>query len=164
MDVQLVLVVVGLLVQCRGGVEEAGGAFEGIEGRDCEENWIGGMMMAEKLAPNFVDDEFRCKHCGKLPEKGMKTLLIVLLQLLRNKVGKPLVIMSGYRCKTHNKNVGGATNSQHLYGTAADVVIPGGWTGESLAKAAEEVGFDGIGIYKTFIHVDVRGTKARWRG
>lgn len=121
-------------------------------------------MMAEKLAPNFVDDEFRCKHCGKLPEKGMKTLLIVLLQLLRNKVGKPLVITSGYRCKTHNKNVGGATNSQHLYGTAADVVIPGGWTGESLAKAAEEIGFDGIGIYKTFIHVDVRGTKARWRG
>ena len=59
--------------------------------------------MAEKLAPNFVDDEFRCKHCGKLPEKGMKTLLIVLLQLLRNKVGKPLVITSGYRCPTHNK-------------------------------------------------------------
>jgi len=123
-------------------------------------------MMAEKLAPNFVDTEFRCKHCGKLPEKGMKTLLIVLLQLLRNKVGKPLVITSGYRCPTHNKAVGGASNSQHLYGTAADVKVPQGMTVDQLAKAAEEVGFDGIGKYykQGFVHVDVRGWKARWVG
>lgn len=122
--------------------------------------------MSEKLAPNFFDDEFKCKCCGKLPPRGMKTLLIVLLQRLRDAVGKPLIINSGYRCPKHNKEVGGATHSQHVLGTAADVKVPPGLTVPQLAQIAAEVGFDGIGRYirQGFIHVDVRGSKARWNG
>ena len=122
--------------------------------------------MAEKLAPNFMNTEFRCKCCGELPKGGMKTLLIVLLQRLRDRVGKPLVINSGYRCQKHNKAVGGAKTSQHLYGTAADIRVPVGLTVPQLAQAAIESGFDGVGRYirQGFIHVDVRGTRARWDG
>lgn len=120
--------------------------------------------MSERLAPNFMAGEFRCKHCGKLPPKGMKTLLIVLLQLLRNKVGKPLVILSGYRCPTYNKIVGGVANSQHILGTAADIRVPAGITLDQLAAAADEIGFTGIGKYykQGFVHVDVRPGRARW--
>ena len=122
--------------------------------------------MAEKLAPNFMDSEFKCRCCGKLPEKGMKTLLIVLLQRLRDRVDKPLTVTSGYRCQKHNKVVGGATNSQHVLGTAADIRVPSGLTVPQLAQIAAEVGFDGIGRYirQGFVHVDVRGQKARWDG
>ena len=120
--------------------------------------------MAEKLAPNFMSTEFQCRCCGRLPAKGMKTLLIVLLQRLRDRVGKPLVINSGYRCQKRNKAVGGASNSQHLYGTAADIKVPVGWTVPQFAQVAIEVGFDGVGRYirQGFIHVDVRGSKAKW--
>jgi uncharacterized protein YcbK (DUF882 family) len=120
--------------------------------------------MAEKLAPNFIDSEFQCRCCGRLPAKGMKTLLIVLLQRLRDKVGKPLTVTSGYRCPKHNKAVGGVSGSQHMLGTAADIKVPAGWTVPQFAQAAIEVGFDGVGRYlrQGFIHVDVRGHSARW--
>lgn len=120
--------------------------------------------MAEKLAPNFMDSEFKCRCCGKMPEKGMKTLLIVLLQRLRDKVGKPLTVTSGYRCQKHNKAVGGAANSQHVLCTAADIRVPSGMTVDQLAAAADAVGFTGVGKYykQGFVHVDVRPNRARW--
>ena len=122
------------------------------------------IIMAEKLAPNFLDLEFRCKCCGKLPQGGMKTLLIVLLQRLRDRVGKPLVVNSGYRCPKHNKALGGVADSQHILGTAADIKVPVGLTVPQFAQIAVEVGFDGVGRYlrQGFIHVDVRGSRARW--
>ena len=124
------------------------------------------MKMSERLAPNFMSHEFACKHCGKLPEKGMSTYLIVLLQLFRNAVGKPLIITSGYRCPVHNRNLGGASNSQHLKGTAVDILIPEGMTVDKMAEIADKIGFNGIGKYykDNFLHVDVRGTRARWEG
>lgn len=122
--------------------------------------------MGKQLTKHFNEDEFRCRHCGALPEGGMDPKLIHQLECLRCKVGKPLTINSGFRCATHNKNVGGAKSSQHLKGTAADVRVPRGMTTDQLAKVAEEVGFDGIGKYprQGFVHVDVRGFSARWHG
>jgi uncharacterized protein YcbK (DUF882 family) len=94
----------------------------------------------------------------------MKTRLIVLLQRLRDKVGKPLTVTSGYRCQKHNKAVGGAANSQHVLGTAADIRVPSGMSVDQLAAAADAVGFTGVGKYykQGFVHVDVRGFRARW--
>lgn len=70
------------------------------------------------------------------------------LQLLRDKVDRPLKITSGYRCITHNAAVGGSQNSKHRYGMAAD------WRTENrsinpvaLGILAQAVGFGGIGIY-----------------
>lgn len=90
-------------------------------------------------------------------------VLVTRLELLRFRLGKPIVVTSGYRCEEHNKAVGGAQESQHLFGKAVDIVVSG-VSPSVVAQHAEEVGFDGIGTYSTFTHVDVRGYHARWNG
>ena len=101
--------------------------------------------------------EFSCHHCGELPKEGMNPILLEKLDKLRGMVGHPIEVSSGYRCPEHNRRIGGVDNSQHVFGNAADIYC-GSVMAESLAKYAEKIGFDGIGIYHEddFVHVDVR--------
>jgi uncharacterized protein YcbK (DUF882 family) len=112
-----------------------------------------------KISTNFSLHEFQCKDGSNLVKLDEK--LLEKLQQLRDKLGKAIVIHSGYRTPEYNKKVGGSPNSQHLLGKAADISVAG-MTPKQLAALAEQIGFDGIGIYSTFVHVDVRGTRARW--
>jgi len=115
---------------------------------------------SRKLAKNFTASEFLCK-CGKCSTSLIDDTLISRLQKLRDKLGTPIHINSGYRCPAHNKAVGGASNSNHTKGMAADIKSEGQPT-EKIAKLAEEVGFKGIIRYtgnKNFVHVDTRTTK-----
>ena len=114
-----------------------------------------------QLSPHFDSNEFACKDgCGF---DHPHTELIAKLEKLRELCGhKPLHINSACRCQKHNKAVGGASNSQHVLGKAADVRPPKGMTIEEFAHHAEQAGFGGIGKYNTFVHVDVREGKARW--
>jgi len=109
------------------------------------------------LSPHFSRSEFRCKHCGALV--GPDKRLVALLERIRALTGEPLVVVSGYRCATHNRAIGGARTSQHLRGTAAD--IPRGRATFDQARAA---GARGVGMKGSWaIHVDVRaGSPARW--
>ncbi len=82
---------------------------------------------------------------------------------LRELVGKPFVINSGYRCPAHNREVGGAPNSQHLHGRAADIACHDAGMRYALLVAAPLFGMTGIGVAKTFVHVDNRrGAPAAW--
>jgi len=86
---------------------------------------------------------------------------------LRVAVGLPLVVLSGYRTKAHNTAVGGAANSQHCQGRALDLRPPRGWTVMQLAAVAREIpSIRGLGVYDTFLHIDVRLTDRRavWNG
>ena len=76
-----------------------------------------------------------------------------------------MTITSAYRTPPRNKAVGGENYSQHLYGKAADIKVAG-IAPKSVAAYAEKLmpTKGGIGIYSTFVHVDVRSTKARWKG
>jgi len=114
-----------------------------------------------RVSEHFVLEEFSCK-CGC---KGviLNCELIQKLERLRERFKKPIIVHSGYRCKKHNTIVGGAINSQHLLGTAADITISG-ISPESVAKASRELGFGGIGVYGSFTHVDVRKLPAYWNG
>jgi uncharacterized protein YcbK (DUF882 family) len=112
-----------------------------------------------QISKNFKLSEFQCKDSSQLVKIDEK--LLALLQIMRDKLGKPMTIHSGYRTPEYNKKVGGSPNSQHLKGTACDFSVKG-MTPKQLAVIAEQVGFDGIGVYKTFIHCDCRGYKARW--
>lgn len=83
---------------------------------------------------------------------------------IRNHFGKPVTINSAYRTPTLNKEAGGTTYSQHLYGKAADIKISG-VTPKKVADYAETLlDKGGIGIYNAFTHIDVRTTKSRWQG
>lgn len=114
----------------------------------------------------FKRSEFKCKcgECGGFPVEPSEELVSVL-EKIRKYFGKPVIVNSGIRCATHNRNVGGAIMSQHLKGTAADIVV-NGIAPERVAKYAETLlpKSGGIGRYKTFTHVDVRSTKSRWDG
>lgn len=67
-------------------------------------------------------------------------LIFYVLQPLREKLGKPMIITSGFRSSKVNQLVGGASNSQHLYGQAADFVV----NGMSPAQVVELVKKSGI--------------------
>lgn len=115
---------------------------------------------------NFSARELACK-CGCVTPLGVDLNLRRLapaLQQLRDLANAPIIVLSGYRCPAHNERVGGAKLSQHVQGLAADI-----WskalTPQQLYVLAEKIpGFQngGVGIYPTWIHVDIRGGYARW--
>lgn len=88
----------------------------------------------------FKKSEFKCqcggKYCNGYPAE-MSSKLIDILEELREYFGKPITITSGLRCKKHNAEVGGVSNSQHQYGKAADIYIPGVDKAKIKAKAYE---------------------------
>lgn len=121
-----------------------------------------------KLSANFNSSEFDCHGSGCCSSTLVDDKLVTYLQQIREHFGKPVNISSGYRCATHNKNIGGATKSRHSKGQAADIYISG-VTPAEIAKYAESIGILGIGLYETssdgfFVHVDTRETKSFWYG
>lgn len=88
----------------------------------------------------FKKSEFKCqcggKYCNGYPAE-MSSKLIDILEELRVYFGKPITITSGLRCKKHNAEVGGVSNSQHQYGKAADIYIAGVDKAKIKAKAYE---------------------------
>lgn len=117
----------------------------------------------KKVSENFRVREFACTD-GSDPI-FIDSDLVSVLQKVRNHFGKAVTITSAYRTPTKNKAVGGEKYSQHLYGRAADIKISG-IAPKTVAAYAEKLmpKSGGIGIYSTFTHIDVRGTKARWKG
>ena len=87
-----------------------------------------------KLTKNFsLEEMYRsdtARRCGidNKPQteevvENLRALCTEVLQPLRDHLGKPVVVSSGYRCKDLNKKVGGVENSQHLKGEAADIKV-----------------------------------------
>jgi uncharacterized protein YcbK (DUF882 family) len=93
----------------------------------------------------------------------MKDSFLIDIQSLRKLWGRSISVNSGYRCKTHNQAVGGKPSSQHLAGNAADIDVS--HLSEEEKKTfivlCRQV-FKGIGIGKTFVHVDSRAVAAEW--
>lgn len=117
----------------------------------------------KQLTKNFKVREFACSDGTDVI--FISDDLVVVLQKIRDHFGKPVNINSAYRTPAKNKQVDGATYSQHLYGTAADITISG-VSPKAVAEYAETLlpKTGGIGIYKTFTHIDVRAVKSRWNG
>ena len=118
-----------------------------------------------KLSNNFDSNEFDCKGAGCCNTTKISKQLVTYLQMIRNHFGKPVLITSGYRCAKHNASpaVGGAKNSKHTLGQAADIYIEG-LEPREIAKFAESIGIKGIGLYEDFVHIDTRTTKFFWYG
>lgn len=107
---------------------------------------------------NFKVREFAC-HDGS-DEILIDGSLVDLVQACRNKFGVT-TINSAYRTLSWNAHEGGAKNSQHVQGKAADIVCKNTSPLE-VAMFAEAYGAGGVGLYTSFTHVDTRSGKARW--
>lgn len=112
-----------------------------------------------RLSPNFVLAEFGSND--GTDTVYVHTALVALLEQIRCRFDRPLIITSGYRSPAHNRAVGGATQSRHLYGLAADIRVQGVSPDEVYAYA-DELGAGGVGRYQTFTHVDVQGSNRRF--
>jgi len=113
-----------------------------------------------RLATNFTAREFICSCCGA---EGIKDDLVFHLQMVRDllSIHRVMIITSGYRCEKHNREVGGIEGSAHIKGLAADIKYDDVSHKFMLIHAIMKVGFKRIGIYDSFIHVDLDETKAQ---
>ena len=112
---------------------------------------------------NFTVKEFACSDGSDVV--FVSPDLVKILQQIRDHFKAPVTINSGYRTVTKNKAVGGAAYSQHLYGLAADIVVKGVAPKDVYAYADSLMPYTGgVGLYATFVHVDVRKAKSRWKG
>lgn len=117
----------------------------------------------KKVSTNFRVREFACSD-GSDPI-FIDSELVEILQKVRTHFGSAVTITSAYRTPYHNKSVGGTTYSQHQYGRAADIKV----SGVSPQKVATYITSllprsGGVGTYDTFVHVDTRADRSRWRG
>jgi len=118
-----------------------------------------------KLTQNFILDEFLSLGDTIPPSvEVVRNLRNVAnrLQLLRDLLGKPIRVTSGYRSIQHNARIGGSPNSFHILGMAADIVVDGMSPKEVQEYLKHWSG--GLGSYDTFTHVDIRDEKVRWFG
>ena len=123
-----------------------------------------------QLTPHFNIREFRCK-CGSPHPTQLDTTLVDMLEKLYSSLNcSKIIINSGYRCESHDKNVGGNGYGQHTRGTAADIKcydVSGNVISSKIVTcAAQDTGFCGIAnIDKTYTscHVDIR-TDTKWLG
>ncbi|GIZ16626.1 YcbK family protein [Capnocytophaga catalasegens] len=123
-----------------------------------------------QLTRNFTKVEFDSKYGATMPADVLKNIqeLAKNLQVLRDFLGKKITINSGYRRPKYNATIKNASpKSQHILGKAADIVVQG-LKPEDVAQTIEKLIAQGklkqggIGVYDTFVHCDIRGTKARW--
>jgi len=122
-----------------------------------------------RLTKNFTKREFKSRDGAPMPEGVLTNIkeLASNLQVLRDFLGEPIRINSAYRSPAHNKAIGGVKNSQHVLGRAADIKVKDIET-KDLYLIIESLILDGkmkdggLGLYDTFVHYDIRESKARW--
>ena len=114
-----------------------------------------------QLSPHFRLSEFASKDGSD--KVLVDDALVDLLEQIRAAAGGAVTINSAYRSPAHNAAVGGVSSSQHLYGRAADIVVEGAsplLVGQMAEHYLDRRG--GIGVYRTFTHVDTRAIRSRW--
>jgi uncharacterized protein YcbK (DUF882 family) len=105
---------------------------------------------------------------------GLEYLCRTFLEPLRANYGS-VHINSGFRTRSYNASIGGASNSFHIYTAhdgndqAADVTCargrPTDWHRTlSAIRQSKRGGKGGLGLYPSFVHVDIRDYPANWRG
>jgi uncharacterized protein YcbK (DUF882 family) len=114
-----------------------------------------------KLSKHFSRHEFACSDGCGFDTVDVATLEI--LEAIRTHFNAPLEVTSGARCVEYNASIGGAENSQHTYGRAADIQVSNVSPKDVYDWVALNFPFVSLGSYTTFTHVDTRTNgPARW--
>lgn len=115
-----------------------------------------------EIIPNFTLKEARCH--GKEGEVWHDCDLVILtwslsyfLYSVRKEFGKPIIVRSWTRCKSHNLAVGGKKDSYHQNGRAIDITCKNKLLDELEMIARRKFPF--VKRHKTFIHCDIRGER-----
>jgi len=124
------------------------------------------------MTKNFKLKEFKCKCGCDMPLEVYENIIKLSsqLQFLRDYTGRPITINSAYRCPEYNAKISGSSKkSQHMLGKAADITIQSLKPAEVFMIIEELIDMGhmlqgGLGLYDTFVHYDIRKTKARWNG
>ena len=115
-----------------------------------------------KVSEHFKLSEFKCNDNSRVVV--LNSELVSVLEMARNHFGKAIKINSGYRTVSYNSTLKNSShNSQHTHGNAADIVV----TGVNPIDVYRYFNMSypdtyGVGIYNTFVHIDVRPNKVRW--
>lgn len=136
-----------------------------------------------QITPHFRAQEFACHDGTPYPAEWIPDRLVPLcgvLEVIRAEVGRQVIIVSGYRSPAYNEarrrnSAGVAKDSQHVEGKAGDIRCPGLPSTElheavlRLQRAGKLPALGGVGLYRGWVHVDVRtkpadGHLARWNG
>ena len=107
------------------------------------------------LYPNFKEEEFRCKHTGRVE---MDPDFLDRLQGLRTEYGRPMIILSGYRHVSHPVEMRKPRPGTHTFGRAADILVSHS-DAVTLFVLAHRHGFTGFGVQQKgggarFLHLD----------
>ncbi len=106
------------------------------------------------MSQYFSEKELACRcGCGAV---GMKPIFLDMLDALRLAYNRPIILNSAFRCEKKNREVGGAPDSQHLLGLAADIACADSAERFLLVKLAFSLGFRGIEVGADWVHVDFR--------
>lgn len=104
---------------------------------------------------NFAPQEFACKHTGL---NHMKHEFMAALQAVRDDLGRPMKITSGYRHWTHPIEARKLhSNGEHTLGTCCDVACADGRERYELVTLALKHGISRIGIARGFVHLGIGG-------
>lgn len=121
------------------------------------------------LTPHFSLSEFRSRDGAPMTPAVEANIrrLAVQLQRVRDRLGAPMRITSGYRSPEHNRRVGGAPRSLHVRGLAADIASPAGApvVHATIRRAIRSgaVRDGGLGLYSSWVHYDLGPAGRRWR-
>lgn len=124
-------------------------------------------MLNFKISELVYSDTAAKYNINNMPDinslDNMLDLIAYCLQPIRDKLKKPMIITSGYRCPEVNKIVGGATNSQHLRGQAVDFKV-NGMTPAQLVFQISVMGIEYdqlINEYDKWVHISFNKGKNR---
>ena len=117
----------------------------------------------KNIGKYFKVREFACRDGSQVV--FVDNYLVSILDILRNKIGKPVIITSGYRTPEWNKKYDGAKYSYHMRGMAADIRVDG-MSAKELANKLNAIVPEecGIIVYKNWVHFDVRKGKKYRKG
>ena len=119
-------------------------------------------LKSEWRWPNFSVVELACRCGGRFCDRAYwhDPDFLDCLQSLRDQIGQPLVINSAHRCPQWNAYVGGAPRSRHKQ-LAVDIALVGHDRSELYHKS-RALGFTGLGLAQSFLHLDRRRQPATW--